>query len=227
MPLQASDLRPSRTGSLPRLLDRRSCACLAHLRVLLLLATFRPSALPAALGGVGGIIPGAAEGWPIVRWLLLALALLVAGCSPATTDPLPSPSPQPTRPTLSLPTHAAARTALPRIPSSWDLTQPPRTPFSYRAFQSDLTPSEAADTPTVAALGQPSPTSAPTATRTPPPSPTAHAHRFVVSTRARSYYYCDTDSGWKSLSAANLRWYDDERALKADYPRLTLHEPCE
>ena len=171
-----------------------------------------------------GVASGAAEGGPIVRWLLIALAILAAGCSPTAAGALPVPSPQPTRPTLSLPTHAAAETALPHIPSSWEATPPPRTPFAFRILQGEPTAS-AGGTPAVA-ISQATPTFAPTATLR-LPSPTAHAHRYVVSIRARTYYYCDTDSAWKSLSAANLRWYDGERALKADYPRLTLHEPCD
>ena len=169
----------------------------------------------------------------MVRWLLLALAILVSGCSPTAADALPGPSPQPTRPTLSLPTHAAASTALPHIPSSWELTPPPRTLFAFLEARRDGTPTPAAGAATAAAGAATLPAGgratplAPTATRTPPPSPSARARRFVVSTRARSYYYCDTDSGWKSLSAANLRWYDDEQALKTDYPRLTLHAPCD
>jgi hypothetical protein len=159
---------------------------------------------------------------------MLALAIVVSGCAPTAADALLVPSPQPTRPTLSLPTHSAVETTLPHIPSSWELTPPPRTPFAFRTTQRDITPSAGNSTPTAAADSQTTPTPpAPTATRTPTPSPTPHTHRFVVSTRARSCYYCDTDSEWKGLSAANLRWYDSERALKADYPRLTLHEPCD
>lgn len=172
----------------------------------------------------------------MVRWLLLAVAILVSGCTSMVADALPPPSPQPTRPTLSLPTHPAAETALPHIPSSWELTPPPRTPFAILLAQGDLAPADATLAPAALpdAPGTPPADSqatstppAPTATRTPPPSPTAHVHRFAVSTRARSYYYCDTDSAWKGLSPANLRWYESERALKADYPRLTLHEPCD
>jgi hypothetical protein len=48
----------------------------------------------------------------------------------------------------------------------------------------------------------------------------------VVSTKARKYYYCDSDPAWHGLAAANLEWYDDEAALLARYPALVLHAPC-
>lgn len=69
----------------------------------------------------------------------------------------------------------------------------------------------------------PSPES-PVATSAPVPS--SGGHRFAVSVQARSKYYCDTDPAWKTLSQANLRWYDSEASLKADYPNLTLNETC-
>lgn len=68
-----------------------------------------------------------------------------------------------------------------------------------------------------------------TATAVPQPSPTpaqSGGYRFVVSVQARTKYYCETDPAWKELSQANLRWYDSEEALKADYPNLTLNKPC-
>ena len=175
----------------------------------------------------------------MVRWLLLSMAVFVAGCSPAAADALPQPTPQPTRPTLALPTHPVAESALPRIQSSFDLPPPSRTPFAVRVTQGGLPPSAGEATPTAdatpsgtpgALVGEATPTppaATPTLAPTARPSPTPHAaHRFAVSTRARSYYYCDTDSAWKGLSTANLRWYETERALKAAYPGLTLHEPC-
>jgi hypothetical protein len=56
--------------------------------------------------------------------------------------------------------------------------------------------------------------------------PARGPHRYVVSTKARKYYYCDSDSAWHSLAAANLEWFDDEAALLARYPTLVLHAPC-
>jgi hypothetical protein len=58
------------------------------------------------------------------------------------------------------------------------------------------------------------------------PPPAAQAHRYVVSTKARKYYYCDSDPAWHGLAAANLEWYDTEAALLARYPTLVLHAPC-
>lgn len=179
----------------------------------------------------------------MVRCLLIALAMLVAGCASSGSDPLPLPplTPQATRPTLSLPTRPASGTDLPRIYSSFDFPPPSRTPFAFPVTQGDLTPAVggAIGTPTPVAAAGPASTpgsganlttptlAVPTATRMPSPTPTASVvHRFVVSTRARSYYYCDTDTAWKGLSPANLRWFDSEKALKAAYPRLTLHAPC-
>jgi hypothetical protein len=49
----------------------------------------------------------------------------------------------------------------------------------------------------------------------------------VVSTKSRKYYYCASDPGWHSLAPANLVWFDSEEALRAQYPNLVLHAPCD
>lgn len=53
------------------------------------------------------------------------------------------------------------------------------------------------------------------------------SYKFYVSSRARSKYYCETDPAWQELSRSNLREYDSEEALRADYPNLELNQPCE
>jgi hypothetical protein len=49
----------------------------------------------------------------------------------------------------------------------------------------------------------------------------------VVSTKSRKNYYCASDPGWHSLAPANLVWFDSEDALRAQYPNLVLHAPCD
>jgi hypothetical protein len=49
---------------------------------------------------------------------------------------------------------------------------------------------------------------------------------YTSSHSSAKYYYCDTDSQWKSLSASNLKSFSSETALLASYPSRTLHEPC-
>lgn len=190
---------------------------------------------------------GAAESGPLLRWLLLALALTLVGCgrsTPTASDPLLVLTPQPTRPTLALPTHASGAAELPRIRSSFDLPTPERTPLlaatrpagaeSDEVNGPDLPaqpPRVGAATPSPTSQGQ-FPTSAPAATPTPTHAPVLAptppvAHRFVLSSRARLYYYCDSDAAWRSLSPVNLRWYDGEQALIADFPGLVLHQPCD
>ncbi len=49
---------------------------------------------------------------------------------------------------------------------------------------------------------------------------------FYTSSHSRSkYYYCDTDSAWKSLSADYLKSFNSETELLKHYDRI-LHEPC-
>ena len=49
---------------------------------------------------------------------------------------------------------------------------------------------------------------------------------FYVSSQARTKYYCETDSSWENLSKANLLQYSSEAELRADFPNLTLNQPC-
>lgn len=51
-------------------------------------------------------------------------------------------------------------------------------------------------------------------------------HIFYTSSHYRAtYYYCDTDDGWKALSSSYLKSFSSEAELLAKYKR-TLHEPC-
>lgn len=71
-----------------------------------------------------------------------------------------------------------------------------------------------------AAGAAPAPTEAPAA-------PPAGGHAFYTSSRSNArFYYCDTDAGWKSLSAKYLQKYDSPGALLRDYPGRALHRPC-
>lgn len=53
----------------------------------------------------------------------------------------------------------------------------------------------------------------------------ATGHRFVASSRARQYYYCDSDPAWQTLSSADLVWSDDEATFQSR--GLELHRPCQ
>lgn len=48
--------------------------------------------------------------------------------------------------------------------------------------------------------------------------------RFVASSIAKKYYYCETDPAWKELSQANLVWSDDESVFTKR--GLVLHQAC-
>lgn len=62
-----------------------------------------------------------------------------------------------------------------------------------------------------------------TTTSTPP----ATGHTYYTSSDSRStYYYCDTDDGWKGLSAKNLKSFSSAEALLQAYPSRKLHAPC-
>lgn len=77
---------------------------------------------------------------------------------------------------------------------------------------------------------EPNPTDTPVAvaTRTLPTKiapPTAQTSgRFVASSIAKKYYYCETDPAWKELSQSNLVWSDDESVFTKR--GLVLHQAC-
>jgi endonuclease YncB( thermonuclease family) len=52
-------------------------------------------------------------------------------------------------------------------------------------------------------------------------------HIFYVSSyHTARYYYCDTDTTWKGLSAKYLKTFNSEAELLKAYPDKTLHEGC-
>ena len=65
------------------------------------------------------------------------------------------------------------------------------------------------------------PTVAPALPATAAPAPTGH--RFVASSQAKTYYYCETDPQWRELKAT-LIWSDDPATFTAK--GLVLHRPC-
>ncbi|MBI4160427.1 MAG: hypothetical protein HY506_00790 [Candidatus Yanofskybacteria bacterium] len=71
----------------------------------------------------------------------------------------------------------------------------------------------------------PAPSMTPTTTPELSMSPTAHIY-YTSSYSTAKYYYCDTDSDWKNLSANYLKSYPSESAILKDYPARILHEPC-
>ena len=61
----------------------------------------------------------------------------------------------------------------------------------------------------------------------PKPSPTPVYHTYYTSSSSSAkYYYCDTDSGWKSLSKNNLKQFSSPEELLKLYPTRNLHEAC-
>lgn len=61
---------------------------------------------------------------------------------------------------------------------------------------------------------------------TTPSTQATQGYAFYVSSRAKSKYYCETDSAWKNLSPANLLKFTSEQELKTKYPNLTLNAAC-
>jgi micrococcal nuclease len=60
------------------------------------------------------------------------------------------------------------------------------------------------------------------------PAGQSAGHIFYLSIYyTATYYYCDTDDGWKSLSSKYLKSYPSQAALLVDYPSRTLHAACE
>lgn len=75
----------------------------------------------------------------------------------------------------------------------------------------------------------PTPTTRPTVTATPtaPPTPVPTAHTWYTSAASNAtYYYCDLDPGWKTLSPANLRSYPSEAALNAAWGASRVKHPA-
>jgi hypothetical protein len=61
--------------------------------------------------------------------------------------------------------------------------------------------------------------------QTSPTQPSGHTF-YLSSYYTSTYYYCDTDNGWKGLSSKYLKSYTSEQALLIDYPTRKLHEVC-
>ena len=55
-------------------------------------------------------------------------------------------------------------------------------------------------------------------------APAANGHRYVASSQAKTYYYCDTDPAWQGLSQNNLVCSDNPATFIAK--GLKLHHPC-
>lgn len=137
-----------------------------------------------------------------------------------TTAKTPTPSPLPVSPSPT--------------PAPYVSRTPSPTPTPVQTSNSSPTINTPA--PTTASSGAPPEAGAPISTQTPEPtnSPepsatpdTVGGHVFYLSTYHTSkYYYCDTDNGWKSLSATYLKSYPSESTLLADYPARLLHESC-
>jgi hypothetical protein len=67
------------------------------------------------------------------------------------------------------------------------------------------------------------PTTQPVPTSQPVPKPSGY--RFVASSLAKKYYYCETDPAWRSLSQKNLVWFNSEEEAKRS-TGMVLHAPC-
>lgn len=69
----------------------------------------------------------------------------------------------------------------------------------------------------------------PTPIITPPvtQTTTSSGHLWYTSSYATSkYYYCDTDTQWKTLSPKYLKVFNSKEDLLRAYPTRTLHKPC-
>lgn len=79
---------------------------------------------------------------------------------------------------------------------------------------------EPAPANTSTSVDEPAPAAPPAATQ---PS----GYKFYVSSHYSSkFYYCETDPGWRGLSEKYLEVFSSEAALLKEYPKHTLHEPC-
>jgi len=67
-------------------------------------------------------------------------------------------------------------------------------------------------------------------TVSPTPTPvilTSTSHIFYTSSyKTSKYYYCDTDTVWKTLKPENLKSFSSESELLSNFPTRTLHKPC-
>jgi hypothetical protein len=157
----------------------------------------------------------------------------------APTTPRPTVAPPPadtatvvasTQIQLSVSTDLPATATLPSIGP----TDVPTTPPSPT-----LAVAEGPPTSTVVASTQNVP--APTSTTAPPAIPTtaktaapratptlaSSTHTYYLSSYGTAtYYYCDTDPGWKTLSPKYLKQFPSADAALAAYPGLKLHKPC-
>lgn len=131
-------------------------------------------------------------------------------------------------------TPAANVTAATTTPESGTVTVPAAAPTQDPAFTQAPEPTStptpnATPSSTLTPTATPDPTPTPTtkaAESTPTIEPTAEAHRFVISRKAKKYYYCDSDGAWRGLAKGNLVWFDSEAEVQAAYPGMVLHEPC-
>ena len=112
------------------------------------------------------------------------------------------------------------------------------------------TPSNTSNSTPVSTTTLPIQTSSPTSSPTPVPIPTQSptlspstsspqvspkvtqtpvtVHIFYTSSHWKAkYYYCDTDDGWKDLSANYLKSFNSVGELLAQYPTRISHAPCQ
>lgn len=70
-------------------------------------------------------------------------------------------------------------------------------------------------------------TSSQTTIPKPVSSATQAMHIYYTSSyKTSKYYYCDTDSGWKTLSPQTLKSFSSVDELLRNYPSRALHAPC-
>ncbi|MDP2629134.1 MAG: lamin tail domain-containing protein [Candidatus Harrisonbacteria bacterium] len=59
------------------------------------------------------------------------------------------------------------------------------------------------------------------------PAENSDGRWYTSSYPTAKYYYCEQSSGWESLSKNNLRSFDSEEDLLAEFPTRTLHTSCQ
>lgn len=155
-----------------------------------------------------------------MKYSCLALVLLVlSGCV--------TPSPSNARATET----AITSGIIAQLTASAPTATPSSPPTSPRSTATTGTTRPSAPQPTST---RQSPIPVPTKTLTPQAAsltlttqvnPPQSVHRFVASSKAKKYYYCDTDPAWHDLSPKNLLWFDTEEEAR-HATGMVLHAPC-
>ena len=141
-------------------------------------------------------------------WLVLPLALLLAGCSGATSAPAPTATKAP-----ATATQTGQSASVPASVTVVEATVTRPAPTVAR------TPTTAPPTPTVAQAPSQAP-AASTATAKPAGGPVPESEGQWVTSKASNAtnYYAKGDPRWKDLVEANRVWFATEADLLVVFP---------